>query len=265
MDRKIFEEITKINDYKIIKILGQGAFGIVFLVKKNKKQYALKLTWEGKETIDKEYDILSYKNNCKSVIPCVYDKGSFYFNNEIQYYLVMEYISGYTIDEFIKIYKKKNIKINEKCIIKLIYHTIKGINYLHSNNIVHSDLHSGNIIFNKSKLILIDLGAGCILKKHINSDVSCLRYLKFYEKQKKTITIKELFQIEIKEDILRIGNFIAEFYNYEYDDDGNASYPLENINEFIKSIISDCVQNNYKKRPTTKQLLKKFKTEFPYL
>lgn len=248
-----FDDVKKINDYNVIKIF-EGAVNeysnLVFLVEKNKIKYVLKIIFEDKEIIDDEYEILSFKNDCSSVIVCVVDRGSFFMGREYYYYLVMEYVEGYTIKKYIEICRKKNIKINEKCFIKLIYHIIKGIDYLHSHGIVHGDLNSGNIIFNKSQLKIIDLGLSCILKKNVKSSISCLKYLKTSYGAGKSD--EELFELVMKDDIYDIHNLIDEF-------------PDKIKDKNMKKISSECGNSNYKKRPTTKQLLKELEKEYPFL
>lgn len=95
-----------------------------------------------------------YKKNDYIIIPNVYEEFTNNFNNLI----VMEYIEGCTIH---------NIKNEDKEEFKKIY-----IKYSYSfleKEIIHGDLHIGNILFckinNKYKLGLIDFGIIYLLEK----------------------------------------------------------------------------------------------------
>src|SRR3984957_12413566 len=50
-----------------------------------------------------------------------------------------------------------NIEWNIK--LKILLHIAEGLNYIHSQNIIHRDLHSGNILYeNENNVIISDLG-----------------------------------------------------------------------------------------------------------
>ena len=93
---KCLEPETKINDFEIIKELGSGAFGNVYLVvhKKTKAQYAIKaIDKRNKSNIDekpyfrREVEIM-YKVNHPNIVKLY---GHFEDNNYC--YFLMEYIS----------------------------------------------------------------------------------------------------------------------------------------------------------------------------
>lgn len=69
-------------------------------------------------------------------------------------YIEMEYISGMTLS---KISRKQKLPINLKK--NYAHQIISAIAHLHKNNIVHSDIHSGNIMITDEKCVkLIDFG-----------------------------------------------------------------------------------------------------------
>lgn len=247
-------DLKKINGYTIIKLLGEGGFGKVFLVEKNNIKYALKvfeseagdpyeypeLENDNKYYYEKEYKILSkLKDRCdpnKTPIVCMIDNGKFHFG-VTYYYLVMEYIEGYTLYEYIELCKKKNIKIDERCIIKIIYHILKGLNYLHQNEITHSDISVNNIIFNKSQLKIIDLGTASILNSN-----------KYY-------TSEQL----IKKDIQDL-SIIITYYLYDLSTTKNKI--IEDIMKYSNDIY---FEKEIKNIPTAKQLMKKLEKNFHFL
>lgn len=171
----------------------------------------------------------------------MYEKGKY----KEYYYLVMEYVEGYTIQEFLSICSEKNIKIDKKCVIKLIYHIIKCIDYLHFKNIIHNDISTYNIIFNKSKLKIIDFGVSCYLKR-IDDEISC-----FSERNENMNKDENFF---IKTDLKQINDFILYI----------TLFMQKSDKDYIESLKMN-INANIKKNSETQKLLKKLENKFPYL
>ena len=128
--------------YKIIKKLGTGGAGTVYLVlDENDKEIALKLLNKNfKQSrvrrLKKEFSIMKSLNheNIVEVYDFDYDKalGSYYFT--------LEYISGGNFNSF----NRENNSID--VLIKSFYQLLKGLNYLHFNNNIHYDLSDNNVL-----------------------------------------------------------------------------------------------------------------------
>ena len=107
------------NQYKNIKKIGEGAFGLVYLIEKEGQQYALKHI---KANISEE-EMGEYKK--------IINKFS-KLNNEniIKYYnilserdtfsIIMEYAGDYNLKQFIAYYKQKSQLINQNLIHDII-------------------------------------------------------------------------------------------------------------------------------------------------
>lgn len=148
------------KDYKRINNLGRGATGEVILMYD--------------ETINEHFV-------CKKYSPCDYieDPREFYDNfvNEIKflhllyhknivrvfnYYLYPENNTGYMLMEYIE---GENISLyikdNPNEIDILFEQIVSAFNYIHSNNILHRDIRSNNILITKDGLLkVIDFGFG---------------------------------------------------------------------------------------------------------
>ena len=86
-----------------------------------------------------------------------------YFEENGTAYIVMEYLSGPTLQEYEKEHKGK---ISEKQAEILLEPVINALAYIHSIGIVHCDISPDNLIFNKEgQLKLIDFGAAKNKKK----------------------------------------------------------------------------------------------------
>lgn len=149
----------KSKNYKFIKDLGQGATGITKLIQD--------------QTIDEEFvckkystyyesDQMSYYENFVSEIKILYKINHsnivriftyYLYPEKYTGYILMEYIDGVHIDEYIG---SNPLKIND-----LFIQTINAFKYLEEINILHRDIRSSNILVTNDGVVkIIDFGFG---------------------------------------------------------------------------------------------------------
>jgi len=157
-----------INDYEIVKELGNGTDTHIFLVTKNssdnKNYYVIKqinlegLSSEEKKTFKNEANILS-KIKSEYVVKFIED-----FEENNCYNIVMEYCEGGDLQKFLE--ERKKIPLNDNFIWKLFIQIVIGLGEIHNMNILHRDLKTPNIFLTKNNDIRIgDLG----IAKQLNS------------------------------------------------------------------------------------------------
>ena len=156
------EPEPKISDFELIKELGTGSFGRVFLVshKKTKAQYAIKAidkrnkaNQEEKPYFRREIEIM-YKVHHPNVVKLY---GHFEDNNFC--YFVMEYISKGNIYNLIPKNNKK--KLNTQLVCSIMKDVISAVYFLHhmSPPIVHRDIKPENVLLAEGlKAKLTDFG-----------------------------------------------------------------------------------------------------------
>ena len=141
--RNNLESEAQISDFEILKLLGQGSFGRVFLSKHKKTNsiYAIKTidktdknNIEGKPYFQREIEIM-YKLNHKNCI-----KLYSHFEDNSNCYFIMEYISNGNLLNYIK--KKPNNKLEPKEVSNIIKELISAVYYLHNMSppIIHRDI-----------------------------------------------------------------------------------------------------------------------------
>ena len=152
----------------IIKEIGEGVSGLVFLVKYEFCYYALKIVSKGWIIENK---LESYIRNEKKI----HQKVAFPFitsmvttwKDNISIYFLMEYIQGKELYEILN--SKGVLEVSE--IIYLAASLILTLEYLHLRGIIHRDLKPENIMINNEGCVKVcDLGFGKMLLS--NSDRS---------------------------------------------------------------------------------------------
>lgn len=142
---KRFEDLQQLGQYKVLKKIGEGGFGEVFLAEHNflKTPVAikqLKKEFVGTDLLDrfeKEVKITSALSHPNTIR--VYDYGS---NSNGQFYYVMEYLNGVTLDKVCNSYAK--FPVNKAL------HVLLGVCYslreAHLKGAVHRDIKPMNIM-----------------------------------------------------------------------------------------------------------------------
>lgn len=154
--------------YEVIKIIGQGGMGSVYLC----KNINLDTLWAIKEVpkeVKGNVDFLAEPNILKKLkhsgIPRIID--IFYENDNL--YMVEDYIEGENLKEYVK--RKGSLNVEEIC--KIALEIGKIVKYLHSFNppIIHRDLKPSNIMITpEGEVVLIDFGISRIYKPGQESD-----------------------------------------------------------------------------------------------
>ncbi|MCE5219754.1 MAG: protein kinase family protein [Clostridium sp.] len=152
--KKIYSPGYLIGEYKVIKLIGEGRFGVCYLVDLDGKQYVLKeikpkaIKKSGNKIIF-EQEILSSIDHPS--IPKIIDT----IKNHNTYAYILEYKSGKTIEDIL--FGDNHIFTSSE-IYKVGIKVIGIIKYLHERSIVHRDIRVPNVIIEEEEVYLIDFG-----------------------------------------------------------------------------------------------------------
>ena len=159
--------LIDINNYEIIKPIGVGGFGQVYLVqeKKQKKEYAakiIKINCEDPEDqiqFIKEIKIISNVNYPTILHFCGYNlKG---FNNNPNPTVITDFIPNGSLHNMLEEEMRGCAPMEWSCTYKyiILFGIALGLNYLHSKNIVHRDIKPTNILLKEDYYpIICDFG-----------------------------------------------------------------------------------------------------------
>ena len=275
-----------VDDLTLIKPLGKGAFGEVYLTSKqgSKEKFATKkidkkftLNPKAKKYLDNEISIL--KDIDHPNIVKLYDvKETSQF-----YYLVTEYCNGGGLSDCLEQYQEKHNKaFPEEIVQYLMKQIVSALRYLHNKTILHRDIKLDNILVHfeneedrrnknmlKAKVKMIDFGFARYLKKEelaystlgspINMDPGILRKLN-------KMAHSNEYGYDEKADIWSLGTICYEMLI------GKCTFDAESMKELVRkvekgdyfipnflskeavSFLNGMLQYDFKKRLTAEQL-----------
>ena len=239
-----------VDDLTLIKSIGKGAFGEVYLTSKqgSKEKYATKkidkkyaANPRAKKYLDNEIQILKEIDHPNIVkLYKVHETTQFY-------YLVTEYCNGGSLSDCLEEYKKKYKRpFPEETVQYLMKQIVSAIYYLHKKNILHRDIKLDNILVNfdsdqdknnknmlKAKVKIIDFGfarhlapsqlAYSTLGSPINMDPGILRKLNKMENSRD-------YGYDQKADIWSLGTICYELLI------GKCTFDAESMKELVSKV-----------------------------
>ena len=151
------------NGYSVIKSIGSGGAGTVFLVEKNDSYFAMKILNNSGSEIDRlakkrfnrEAEILKSLDN--AYVVKLFDVGG--FEGDDLPYIVMEYVHGAPLSSYIK-----NANLTDEDKLSVTLQIASGLDYIHSKKILHRDLKPENVLLTEDiRVKITDFGIAKIL------------------------------------------------------------------------------------------------------
>ncbi len=156
---------SRLSDFEIIKQLGKGSYGTVYVVKSKvdsniyvmKKMELNHLKESQQRECYREVSILRKVSH-----PNIIKYYSSFLENE-SLCIIMEYAELGDLYSLIKHYKRHQKYFDEILLWRIAYEILTGLEYLHSNNIIHRDIKCLNLFLSKDHHVKIgDLGVSTI-------------------------------------------------------------------------------------------------------
>lgn len=168
------QENEIIRGYRVIKTLGTGGMGKVYLVEKDNYSYALKEIMSFENSQEKKLAMKTFKQEIKVLksinhpaFPAEYD----YFQDKNKIYILMEYVKGKSMEELISKAEKPFCEYDvlrwslQLCEVLFYLHTLKP------QPVIYRDLKPSNIIITDENMVrLVDFGVARYYDPRKNSD-----------------------------------------------------------------------------------------------
>lgn len=143
-----------INNYLLERKLGEGGMGDVYFARHNRIDRVVAIKVLHKNLFTNENIRTRFKNEANALIKLghpnivkIYD----YVEQDEFACLIMEYIEGFTLDEYIT---KISGPLPAAKAINIICSVLDAVQYAHDNNIFHRDIKPGNIMVSRNGKIV---------------------------------------------------------------------------------------------------------------
>jgi serine/threonine protein kinase/Tfp pilus assembly protein PilF len=162
---------TRIGNYLIEAEAGVGGMGIVYIGKRDDKEFKHKVAIKIlRHHFNSEYVIKRFQNERQTLanlqhpnIARLLDGGT---TAEGLPYLVMEYIDGKSLLEYCD---DKNLNISQR--LEIFRLVCGAVQYAHQNLVVHRDIKPGNVLVNKEgRPKLLDFGIAKLMDEELNEN-----------------------------------------------------------------------------------------------
>ena len=231
--------------YYVLSLLGKGGFSKVYKVRDihSGRFYALKqyITSDPAnkkkllEGMEKELNVLKHVSH--PVLPKIYNL----IKEDDRFFLVMEYVEGINLREYVK---TKGV-LKKRQFVSVISQVCSGLYYLHSMEppVVYRDLKPSNIILmNDGKVKLIDFGIAKRYSREIDVDELALGSKGFAApEQRGDRRGKGLYNTDIRSDIYGVGTTMYYLKTGKVFDGKLKSW---RISPKLKGIIRRCTMKN---------------------
>ena len=219
------DKLKTIDRYQILKKLGQGSIGAVYLGRDPyiERQVAIKIYSlsddtgpEEVERYQKRFFIEAQSAGClmDPNIVAIYDADLY----KGLCYITMEYVDGPTLKRFCK---PDNLLPVER-VLKIVFSVCKGLEYAHQNGVIHRDIKPANIMLSSAGHVKITDFSIAYLKRGHSTLVNGLFGSPSYMSPEQ---VKEEVIIE-NNDLFSLGSVLYELLTGKKAFDGENEYSI---------------------------------------
>jgi serine/threonine protein kinase len=242
----------EVEGYEIIRILGEGGMGIVYLAHQKQpiqRQVALKVIKAGmdsKEVVARfevERQALALLDHPN--IAQVYDAGA---TGDGRPYFAMEYVKGLPITEYCD---REKLNIQDR--LRLFKHVCEGLQHAHHKGIIHRDMKPSNIVAytegDEPVAKIIDFGVAKAIGQPLTGRTLCTEAGQFvgtpeYMSPEQADTTAQ--DIDTRSDIYSLGTVLYELLT------GALPFDSETLREGGAEHIRHVIRDENPKTPSTR-------------
>lgn len=153
-------KLKRLGDYRVLRLLGEGGMGAVFLAFDEERQRQVALKVLSSEMARAQHNLDRFQREAKSGAALhhpniVRNYSSGKDPTTGLHYIVLEYVDGITAQQHLE--KRGKLAVGDA--VHIVLDIARALEYAHSRNIIHRDIKPANILVAESGLAkLSDLG-----------------------------------------------------------------------------------------------------------
>ncbi|OMJ70598.1 hypothetical protein SteCoe_31369 [Stentor coeruleus] len=166
---------NRIQSYLLGKEIGKGAYAVVkyAIHRSSNRKVAIKIYEKAKfqdssrlRNAQREIQILKKLNH--SNVLKMYEA----IDTEDHLYLVLELITGLSLNDYVKKFPERRLAESDAC--KIFYQILQALEYCHNNDVTHRDIKFDNVLLDYSNNVkLIDFGFSTRMAKDMKTKIFC--------------------------------------------------------------------------------------------
>lgn len=158
-------EFLKKHHLTIIKEIGTGGMGVVYLAEDENLHRKVAVKILRKDISAQEEAMERFRNEAVLMARLQHPNITLLYNllhADNQYYMIMEYVDGQTLDQVVE---QKKPSVNQ--IIDWMVQVLDGLQHAHNKGIIHRDIKPANLMLSADgTLKIMDFGIACISNAH---------------------------------------------------------------------------------------------------
>lgn len=167
------------NGYNIVRKLGEGGFGIVYLTTDSSgKEYATKIIHNADEVMRESYEreMLMLQavsqSKCAKFSAYLHDNFDLMINGQEWNVIVQEFINGPDLSKYLD---SRPVALSDADKFNMVVDIARGIQCIHSLGVAHRDIKADNMIIklDGDKPIIIDFGLACLMYDPQSKTTAC--------------------------------------------------------------------------------------------
>ena len=247
-----------IGNLRIISEIGKGGMGVVYLAEHMtlKKKFAVK-SLSSELTQDPQFRERFYQEAQNQALldhPNIVQATDFFEENS-QFFFVMEYVDGQDLGEIIR--TKGNLQ--EKEALSIFKDILQGLNLAHDKGIIHRDVKPSNILIDKSgRARIMDFGIAVMVGGQRLTATGTTVGSPCYMSPEQIVHPQN---IDHRSDVYSAGIFLYEMLVGDVPFDAETDYAVQN--QQVNTSTPDPCQRNPKISPELAQIILKAMEKAP--
>jgi tRNA A-37 threonylcarbamoyl transferase component Bud32 len=241
-----------LGNLKIISKIGEGGMGVVYLAEHItlKNRFAVKCL-TASLTEDSGFRGRFYQ---EAVNHALLDhqnivKATDFFEEGGQFFFVMEYVSGQSLNELIK----KAGHLSEEEALRIFKDILRGLNFAHSKGVIHRDIKPSNVIVDESgRARITDFGIAILVgDKRLTAAGTPIGTAVYMSPEQ----ILHPSEIDHRSDVYSAGIVLYEMLTGDVPFDGETEFAIQS--QQVKDPVPDPILKNAQITPELKKIMLK--------